>query len=192
MATIQILNKQTLSDKKYPLKYITFEKPDAEGEFHNLEKEVYFRPDAVAVLLVDEKKKKLLLTKQFRLPTFLNGSDSGYLIEACAGLIDEGETPEQTARREVEEETGYQIDELTKIAGAYTSPASATEFLHLFTATYQSEKDHSKTWGLKAEGESIELVEMAFDEAAEKLERGEFRDIKTILLLQHFFMNKHS
>jgi GDP-mannose pyrophosphatase NudK len=191
MATIQILDKQTLSDKKYPLKYITFEKPDAEGEFHNLEKEVYFRPDAVAVLLVDDKQKKLLLTKQFRLPTFLNGSDSGYLIEVCAGLIDEGETPEQTARREVEEETGYQIDELTKIAGAYTSPASATEFLHLFTAAYQSKKDHSKTWGLKAEGESIELMEMGFDEAEEKLKQGEFRDIKTILLLQYFFMNRH-
>ncbi len=192
MATIQILNKQTLSDKKYPLKYITFEKPDADGEFHNLEKEVYFRPDAVAVLLVDERQRKLLLTKQFRLPTFLNGSDSGYLIEACAGLIDEGETPEQTVRREVEEETGYQIHDLTKIAGAYTSPASSTEFLHLFTATYQGEKDHSKTWGLKAEGESIELIEMNVDEAREKLKQGEFRDMKTILLLQHFFMNGNS
>ena len=191
MATIQILDKQTLSDKKYLLKYITFEKPDAEGEFHNQEKEVYFRPDAVAVLLVDKKQKKLLLTKQFRLPTFLNGSDSGYLVEACAGLIDEGETPEQTVHREVEEETGYQIDKLTKIAGAYTSPASATEFLHLFTAVYQSEEGHSKTWGLKAEGESIELIEIGFEEAREKLKQGEFRDIKTILLLQYFFMNPH-
>jgi len=192
MATIQILEKQTLSNKKYTLKYITFEKPDAEGEFHNLQKEVYFRPDAVAVLLVDADQKKLLLTKQFRLPAYLNGSDSGYLVEACAGLIDENETPEQTVRREVEEETGYQVTELTKIAGAYTSPASATEFLHLFTAAYQSDKDHPKTGGLKAEGESIELIEMGFDEARRKLNQGEFRDMKTILLLQYFFMNQHS
>jgi GDP-mannose pyrophosphatase NudK len=190
MSTIQILNKETLSDKKYPLKYISFEKPDEEGVFHNQEKEVYFRPDAVGVLLVDEKSKKILLTKQFRLPTFLNGSDSGYLVEACAGLIDEGETPEETVRREVEEETGYQINDLNKIAGAYSSPASATEFLHLFIAGYTSEPDHSKTGGLKAEGESIELIELGFNEAREKLKQGEFRDLKTILLLQHFLMNR--
>ncbi|HEY8781653.1 MAG TPA: NUDIX hydrolase [Mucilaginibacter sp.] len=191
MATIQILNKQTLSDKKYPLKYISFEKPDAEGEFHNLEKEVYFRPDAVAVLLVDEKQKRLLLTKQFRLPAFLNGSESGYLVEACAGIIDKTETPEQTAHREVEEETGYQIHDLVKIGGAYSSPAGTTEFLYLFVAGYNGDKEHPKTGGLKKEGESIELVELRFGEARKKLEQGGFRDIKTILLLQHFFMNQH-
>ncbi|MDF2432212.1 MAG: GDP-mannose pyrophosphatase NudK [Mucilaginibacter sp.] len=188
MSTIQILNKETLSDKKYPLKYITFEKPGEDGTFHNLQKEVYFRPDAVAVLLIDEKQKKLLLTKQFRLAAFLNGSDSGYVIEACAGLIDDNETPEQTALREVEEETGYHVSELEKIAGAYSSPSGTTEFLHLFTGKYTSDKNHEKTKGLKEEGESIELFELSFEEAREKLKQGEFKDIKTILLLQHFFM----
>jgi GDP-mannose pyrophosphatase NudK len=188
MASIQILNKETLSDRKYPLKYISFEKPDNEGKFHNQDREVYFRPDAIAVLLVDNKQKKLLLTKQFRLPAFLNGSENGYLIEACAGIIDGDETPEQTVRREVEEETGYQIKNLTKIGGAYSSPNATTEFLHLFIAAYTSDEGHAKTGGLIDEGESIELIEMGFDEAREKLNRGEFRDIKTILLLQHFFM----
>jgi GDP-mannose pyrophosphatase NudK len=186
MAAIQILNKQTLSNNKYLLKLIKFEKPDKDGVFHNQEREVYFRPDAVGVLLVDEKQKKLLLTRQFRLPAFLNGSDSGYLVETCAGLIDETETPEQTARREVEEETGYQITDLEKIAGAYTSAGGITEYVHLFIAPYQSEPNHAKTGGL--EGEDIELVEMSFDEAKEKLKQGGFRDMKTIILLQHFFM----
>ncbi|MDB5140224.1 MAG: GDP-mannose pyrophosphatase NudK [Mucilaginibacter sp.] len=189
MATIQILNKETLSDKKYPLKYISFEKPDADGTFHNQQKEVYFRPDAVAVLLVDEKQKKLLLTKQFRLAAFLNGNDSGYIIEVCAGLIDNEETPEQTALREVEEETGYEVSDLEKIAGAYSSPSGVTEFLHLFIAKYNSDKNHYKTGGLKEEGESIELIELSFEEAKEKLKQSEFRDIKTILLLQHFFIS---
>jgi GDP-mannose pyrophosphatase NudK len=192
MSTIQILNKETLSDKRYPLEYISFEKPDAEGEFHNLEKEVYFRPDIVAVLLVDEKHKKLLLVKQFRLPAFLNGSESGYLVEACAGIIDEDETPEQTAIREAEEETGYQVYELTQVAGAYSSPNATTEFMHLFIAGYESDENHAKYGGLKEEGESIELIELDFDEVREQLKRGAFRDIKTILLLQHFFMSRHS
>ena len=76
---------------------------------HDGETEVYYRPDAVGVLLVDGKNEKVLLTRQFRMPAFLNGSESGYLVEACAGLIDETEAPEQTMRREVMEETGYEI-----------------------------------------------------------------------------------
>jgi len=188
MSTIQILNKETLSDKRYPLKYITYEKPDRDGKFQNQSKEVYFRKDAVAVLLVDETRKKLLLTKQFRLPAFLNGSESGYIIEACAGLIDENETPEQTARREVEEETGYQINQLTKIAGAYSSPGGITEFIHLFIANYGQADKISEGGGLKEEGEDVELIEFGFDEARKKLKQGEFRDAKTIILLQHYFM----
>ena len=189
MSTIQILKKETLSEVKYPLQYITFEKPDEFGDFHNLAKEVYFRPDAIAVLLVDEDQQKILLTKQFRLATFLNGNDSGYLVEACAGLIDEDETPEQTARREAAEETGYEIGDLEKIGGAFSSPGGTTEFMHLFIAAYQSATDHQKFGGLKAEGESIELIELGFDEAKQQLTAGAFRDLKTILLLQYFFLN---
>jgi len=189
MSTIQILNKETLSERKYPLQYITFEKPDESGEFHNVAKEVYFRPDAVAVLLADQRQQKILLTKQFRLPTFLNGNDSGYLVEACAGLIDEDETPEQTARREAAEETGYEIGDLEKIGAAYSSPGATTEYMHLFIAGYTSDKAHQKFAGLKAEGESIELIELGFEEAKQQLMAGAFRDIKTILLLQHFFLN---
>jgi nudix-type nucleoside diphosphatase (YffH/AdpP family) len=189
MSTIQILNKEILSAKKYPLKYITFEKPDLEGKFQNLAKEVYFRPDVVAVLLVDDERKTILLVKQFRLPTFLNGNDSGHLIEACAGIIDEGETPGQTAYREVEEETGYEIHDLEKIGGAYSSPGATTEFMHLFIAKYTKQSKISAGGGLAAEGESVDLIELTFDEAKDKLNQGAFRDLKTILLLQHFFLH---
>ncbi len=188
MAAIQILNKETLSERKYLLQNVSFEKADAEGVFHNQEREVYFKPDAVAVLLADNDHKKILLTKQFRLPAFLNGSDSGYLIEACAGIIAEDETPEQTVRREAEEETGYQITDLNRVATAYSSPNGTTELIYLFIAGYDSTGKHSKGGGLKSENESIELVELDFDEAKEKLKLSEFRDLKTILLLQHFFM----
>jgi len=189
MSNIQILDKKTLSDKKYPLKYVTFEKPDADGVFHTLEKEVYFRPDAVAVLLVDDERKKILLGKQFRLPAFLNGSDSGYLVEVCAGLIDGNETPETTAHREVGEEMGYAITDLERVATAYSSPGGITEMLYYFTARYSPKSKTGDGGGLKEEGEDIEPVEMSFDEAREKLQQGWFREAKTIVLLQYFFMN---
>jgi nudix-type nucleoside diphosphatase (YffH/AdpP family) len=190
MSTIQILSKETLSKKKYALQYVSFEKPDETGEFHNLQKEVYFRPDTVAVLLADKPQRKILLTKQFRLPAFLNGSDSGYLVEVCAGVIDENETPEQTVLREVEEETGYQAFDIEKIGGCYTTPSGVTEFMHFFTAGYKSEKGHAAYWGLKAEGERIELVEIDFEEARQLLTSGAVRDLKTLALLQHFFINE--
>jgi GDP-mannose pyrophosphatase NudK len=190
MATIQILKRETLSNKKYPLQNVLFEKPGANGEFHTIEKEVYFRPNAVAVLLVDADKKKILLNKQFRLPAFLNGSLKGFLVETCAGIMDDGETEEQTAYREAEEETGYQITNLNKIGGVYTSVGGITEFLHLFTANYNSEDSHSKSGGLKEAGEDIELLEIGFADAREKLNQGWFIDAKTVLLLQHFFLNQ--
>jgi len=190
MSTIQILKKETLSDKKYPLKYVWYEKPDVDGVFHNQENEVYFRPEAVTVLLVNDKRKTILLTRQFRLPPFLHGSESGYIVEACAGIMDENETPEETVRREAQEEMGCHIRDLEKIAGAYTTSGASTEFVHFFIARYDEEDRAGKTGGLKDEGEDIELIEMGFEMAREKLKQGAFIDAKTILLLQHFFLNR--
>ena len=190
MDNIKILNKEILSQRKYPLEWITFSMPDRKGEIQKKDKEVYYRPDSVSVLLVEEEKEKLLFTKQFRLPTFLNGNETGYLLETCAGLIDEGETPVETAHREVEEETGYAITDLKKIGGVYTSAGGLTEFLHLFIARYESENDHDSFGGLEEEAEEIELVELTFDEAREKLTAGEIFDAKTMILLQHFFMGR--
>lgn len=188
MASIQILNRTTISDKKYRLENILFEKPNLQGEMHHQENEVYFRPDAVAVLLVDEKKEMFLLARQFRLPTFLNGNDNGYLIETCAGLIDDGESPEQAAHREGKEETGYDIANLTKYGAVYSSAGGITEYVHLFSANYDSKGEHEEGGGAEGEGEDIELLEWTFDEAREKVMSGAIRDAKTVMLLQYYFM----
>ncbi|PRY50280.1 nudix-type nucleoside diphosphatase (YffH/AdpP family) [Arcticibacter pallidicorallinus] len=189
MSDIKIIKEETLSDKKYPLKFYTFQRTGSKGKLLEKKNEVYFRPDAVTVLLVDSVNSKFLLIKQFRLPTFLNGNETGYLVEACAGLIDEGESPEETAYREVDEETGYPIHDLTKVANVYTSAGGITEFQHLYIAWYNSRGRHGEGGGLEEEGEDIELVEMSFDEARRTLKKGEFMDAKTILLLQHYFLN---
>ena len=189
MATIQIIDKETLSNKKYSLEYIKFAKPNLQGVIHDKENEVYFRPDAVSVLLVDEKRKKFILTRQFRLPTFLNGNDTGYMLETVAGLIDGDETPEQTVIREVEEEAGYHITEIDKVAGAYSSGGGITEFVHFFIAHYTPADKKGNGGGVETEGEDIEVIEMNISEARSKLKNAEFKDAKTIILLQHYFLN---
>jgi GDP-mannose pyrophosphatase NudK len=188
MKNIEILNQELLSDRKYPLKDITYNKPDLHGNLHQQKSEVYFRPDAVAVLLVDLDKKVFLLTRQFRMPTYLNGNKSGYILEACAGLIDEGESPEETAKREVKEETGYSIDDLNKVGAIYTSGGGITEYLHLFIARLDSAGPHEDGGGLEEEGENIEIVTVSFQQAEEELRNGKINDAKTLMLLQHYFM----
>lgn len=189
MATIQILDRDTISEKKYPFQFIRFQKPDREGKLQEQENEVYFRPDAATVLLVDEKAKTFLLTRQFRLPAFLNGSDSGYLTESCAGLINEGETPEEAVRREAGEETGYNVTDLHKVAAVYTSAGGITEYIHLFTGSIDLAGSHETGGGLAEEGEDIDLVYLPFDEARQQLSSGAIRDAKTLILLQHYFLN---
>jgi GDP-mannose pyrophosphatase NudK len=140
--------------------------------------------------LADPASQKFLLTRQFRLPTFLNSSEKGYLLETCAGLIDEGESPEHAARREVAEETGYPIKDLEKVGGIYTSAGGVTEFVHLFLAIYDSAGRHKKRGGKAGEGEDIELLETSFEEARKQVQSCALRDAKTMLLLQYYFMNK--
>jgi len=188
MSTIKILNSETLSDRKFPLKTFTYLKPDAEGKMQEQKTEVYYRPDAVGILLYDQDKQKLLLTQQFRLPTYLNGNDSGYITEACAGLIDEGETPEQTIIREAKEELGIDIRNIDKIGAVYTSAGGITEYLHLFIAVYESSAFKATLGGLAAEGEVIKHVELNFNEAKTMLKEGKFNDAKTVMLLQHYFL----
>lgn len=189
MSEVKIISTHTLSDKKYPLKEIKFQKPGHGGRPVEHLHEIYYRPDAVAVLLVDYEESKLLLTTQFRVASYMNGNPSGDLIEACAGLIDKGETPEEAAKREALEETGFGVHDMKKVGAVYPSAGGVTEYLHLFIGRYDSKGEHAKGGGLESEGEYIELLEIPFDEAREKVLRGGFNDAKTLILLQHFFLH---
>lgn len=190
MATINILERKTIAGTEYPLQKIKFQKPDLQGEMHDQTNEVYFRPDAVSVLLADPKARTFLLTRQFRLPTFLDGNEKGYLLETCAGLMDDGETAEQAATREVAEETGYPIVNLSKIGAVYTSAGGITEYVHLFTAEYDKSGRHEKGGGMASEGEDIELIHLTFTEAKDNVKSGAVNDAKTLLLLQHYFLHE--
>lgn len=181
---VTIEKTEILSDNWYTLKKVTFTIQKKDGTFEQQSREAYDRGNGAVILLYNKKEETVILTRQFRLPTFINGNASGMMIEACAGLLD-NDNPEDCIRRESEEETGYKISHIEKIFEAYMSPGSVTEILHFFIAEYSAEMRINDGGGLADEGENIEVLEVAFGEALKMIDSGEIRDAKTIMLLQH-------
>lgn len=183
MHKIEITNRETLADNTYKLELFTLNKSKS-GKTETQKREVYFRPEGAAILLMDPDRQTILLTRQFRLPVYLKG-EKEYILEVCAGIIDEGELPEQSIVREVEEETGYRISEIKKIAEGFMTPASVTEYAHFFIGKYSPAMKVSEGGGKEDEGEDIELVEISTAEAKDLLMTASIHDVKTILLLQY-------
>lgn len=181
---INILKTELLSDNHYRLKKITYEYVDSNNEWKTQSHEVFDRGNGAAILLYNLRQKSIILTKQFRLPSFINGNSTGMLVEACAGLLDD-ESPEEGIRRETEEETGYKIKEVRKVFKAYMSPGSVTEILYFFIAEYFADMKVNEGGGLAHEHENIEVIEMPIIEAMNMIDNGEIIDAKTIMLLQY-------
>ncbi len=181
---IKNLKKETLSDNWAVLSKVTYDYLNNQGIWTKQIRESYDRGDGATILLYDPKRKTVILTSQFRLPTFMNKNESGLMIEAVAGKVDE-DSPEGCVIRESEEEVGYKIKSVTKIFEAYMSPGSVTEMIHFFIADYDSSMRVHAGGGLDSEQEDIEVLEVAFEEAMGWIEKGVLKDGKTIMLLQH-------
>jgi GDP-mannose pyrophosphatase NudK len=186
---VKILENRVLSDQFYVLRRFTFEREERSGERVTQVREVYDRGNGAAILLYSRLAGTIILTRQFRMPTFVNGNPTGMLIECCAGLLDR-DNAEEAIRRETEEETGYKIGAVEKVLEAYMSPGSVTEILYLFVAQYTKEMKVGEGGGLEHESEDIEVLEISYDRAWEMVRSGEIRDGKTILLLQYAELNK--
>lgn len=184
ISNVKILDTTILSDNWYFLRKYTYSYSKKNGEQQTQTREVYDRGNGAVILLYNKEKRTVILTRQFRLPTFVNGNQNGLLIEACAGLLDK-DNAEECIKRETEEETGYKISHVRKIFEAYMSPGSVTEILYFFIAEYSDAMKVSGGGGLDHEEENIEVLELPFSEALEMTERGEIRDGKTIMLLQY-------
>lgn len=181
---IHIEKTEILSDNWYTLKKITYSIIKKDGTTERQSREAYDRGNGAVVLLYNRHAKSVILTRQFRLPSYINGNRTGMLIEACAGLLD-NDNPEECIKRETEEETGYKISKVEKIFEAYMSPGSVTEILHFFIAEYSKEMKVTNGGGLEDEGEDIEVLELPFSDALAMIDSGEIKDAKTIMLLQH-------
>jgi GDP-mannose pyrophosphatase NudK len=181
---VKILKTEILSDNWYTLKRITYEYEKKDGTRLTQSREAYDRGNGATILLYNKEKQTVILTRQFRLPTFINGNESGMLIEACAGLLD-NDNPEDCIKRETEEETGYKVSNVVKVFEAYMSPGSVTEILFFFLAEYSKEMKVADGGGVEHEEENIEVLEINFQQALNMMETGEIKDAKTIMLLQY-------
>jgi nudix-type nucleoside diphosphatase (YffH/AdpP family) len=182
--SVNVKTTEILSDNWYTLRKITFDFQKRNGEWQTVSREAYDRGNGAVILLYNLSQRTVVLTRQFRMPTFLNGNETGMLIEACAGLLDKDE-PENCIRRETEEETGYRIGAVRKVFEAYMSPGSVTEILYFFTAEYTPQMKAGAGGGTAEDNEDIEVLELDFDQALSMVRSGEIRDGKTIMLLQH-------
>ncbi|MDT0676063.1 GDP-mannose pyrophosphatase NudK [Autumnicola musiva] len=185
---IKLKKTEVLSNRWALLNEITYEYQTRRGEWQTQNREAYDRGDGACILLYNRTTKKVILTRQFRLPTYLNNNPGGMMIEACAGLLDK-DYPEACIIKETEEETGYRIPKARKIFESYMSPGSVTELIHFFVGEYSEEMKVSEGGGLAEEQEDIEVLEMDFEEAYNKIANGEIKDGKTIILLQYMKIN---
>ena len=184
---VKIISTEILSHNWYVLKKITYEY-FKDGKWQKQVREAYDRGNGATILLYNKENKTVILTRQFRLPSFINGNADGMLIEACAGLLDKDD-PENCIKRETEEETGYRIKDVRKIFEAYMSPGSVTEILYFFVAEYSSSMKVHEGGGMEHEQENIEVLEIKFDDAIQMISTGEIKDAKTIMLLQYAQLN---
>lgn len=186
---VKINSIKNLSDNWYTLDKVDFDYQTKNGKWQNQQRESYDRGDGAAILLYNPSKKSVILTKQFRMPSYLNEHPDGMMIEVCAGLLD-ADDPLTCIKKEAEEETGFKIDNPKKVLEIYSTPGAVTEKLHYFIAEYSDEMKISDGGGLEDESEEIEVLEMSFEVALKMISTGEICDAKTIILLQYAQINK--
>lgn len=184
---VRIIGEEILARNWGTLKATTFSFRRSSGEWQTQRRETYDCGHGAAILPYDPARGTVLLIRQFRFPAFANG-ESGFLIEVPAGKLD-ADDPEACARKEAEEETGFAVTDVRKVAEAYASPGSVMEKLSLFVARYAAGDRIAAGGGLIEEGEDIELLEMPFGTALAMIGSGEIADAKTIILLQHLALS---
>ena len=181
---VKIKKITNLSNDWYKLDKVNFDYQLISGEWQNQNRESYNRGNGACILLYNSKEKTVVLTKQFRMPSYLNGNGDGMLIEVCAGLLDEDD-PRSCIIKEVEEETGYRINDPVKVLEVYSSPGAVTEIIHYFISEYNSKMKISEGGGKEEETEEIEVLEIDFNRALKMIDNGIIKDAKTIILLQY-------
>lgn len=178
---INVIKDKVLSDNYFILRNVTYDIAKGDEPPVRHIREVYDRGNGATILLYNRDKKTVVLTRQFRIATWVNGNQDGRLIEACAGLLDDDE-PDVCARKEAIEETGYRVSDVEKVYELYMSPGGVTELISFYFAEYDESQRANAGGGV--DDEDIEVLEIPFAQAMEMINTGEIRDGKTVILLQ--------
>lgn len=184
MDKVDIQSKKLVFDDKYKIEEAVFRFQRFDGQMSKPERRLVFeRGNSAAAILWNRDTQKVLLSNQFRYPTYEQGP--GWISEVVAGVIDGDETPEETIRREIEEEIGYKVTgTITHIATFYVSPGASSEKITLFYVEVGNADHTSKGGGLASENEDIKLEEWPLPKLWQALESGEINDAKTLIAVQ--------
>jgi GDP-mannose pyrophosphatase NudK len=181
--TIHICDVETIAHDKGKLLNVSYEQRRRDGEQQRRKREIYDNGNSAVILPYDPDHKTVLLTRQLRLPVFLQDGTER-TVEACAGKLD-GEKAEQRIVKEMQEELGYRIAKVQPLFELYVSPAAVMEKISFFTCAYSPADKVSDGGGLKEEGEDIDVVEVTLEKAAAMIATGEIVDAKTVVLIQY-------
>lgn len=190
MDNLKNIKYNVLSKEWATLHRIDYDYQFKDGSWKTISRESYNRGNGTSVLLYNVEKQTVILTRQFRMPAYVNDKQDGMSIEVCAGALDKNEEPETCIIREIEEEVGYRVDEVKKVLECYMSPGAVTEKMYLFVAEYTDEMKVHSGGGLESEDEEIEVLEIPFVEAIQMMNQHKIIDAKTQLLLQYAQINK--
>ena len=183
MRKVEIQDKHIVFDNVFKIEEATLRFQKFNGQMSEpVRRLVFERGDSAAALLFNRDAQRVILINQFRYPTYEKGQ--GWLYEVVAGVIDANEQPEESIRREVREEIGYEANELTHIATFYVSPGGTSERIILFYGEVGDADRVSAGGGLASEHEDIQLVELTLPDLWRALENGDIVDAKTLVAAQ--------
>ena len=183
----KIINKKNLYSGFFSLNKYEFIHKKHNGEWtSNVEREVFSGAHVSSLLPYDPIKKEIILIQQFRAGA-LSRYDENYLLEIVAGIVDEGENPEQTAIRECFEETGCEVKKIHPIQSYFPAPGSSESYYHLYLGEIQT-FDGERIKGLEKENEDILVKSFKIDEVRQMLKEKKIMNGLTLVALQWFFL----